>query len=167
MINMKKLFVLLAIAVLVASVVVARNLGPDKKLRPMAPDSIQDVRRAIEKGNAQWSEGWARGDAAMVASIFAEDGVQLAGSGKIFKGTQQILERQKVAMQEADPGVKVTVTTVQVWLDGDSAYETGKYKYEYTEKGKPGVDEGRYVTIWKRQKDGSWKLAMDLGVPHD
>ncbi|MGH9820073.1 MAG: YybH family protein, partial [Pyrinomonadaceae bacterium] len=107
----------------------------------------------------------AKGDAAMVAAVFAEDGVQLAGSGKIIKGRQQIMERQKAAMQGADPGVKVSVTTINVWVDGDTAYETGKYKYEYTEKGKPGTDEGQYVTIWKRQNDGSWKLTMDMGVP--
>lgn len=68
-------------------------------------------------------------------------------------------------MQGVDPGVKVTVTTVNVWVDGEIAYETGKYKYEYIENGKPGTDEGRYVTIWKRQKDGSWKLFMDMAVP--
>lgn len=101
----------------------------------------------------------------MVAAIFADDGVQLSGSGKIIKGREQIRERQQAAMQGNDPGVKVTVTTVNVWLDGDTAYETGKYKYEYKEKGKPGVDEGRYVTVWKRQQDGSWKLSMDMGVP--
>jgi uncharacterized protein (TIGR02246 family) len=137
-----------------------------KPAAPAEPDAaLAEVRRAIDKGNAQWSEGWAKGDATMVAAIFAEDGVQLAGSGKIIKGRQQIAERQKAAMQGADPGVKVTVMTTHVWLDGDTAYETGKYKYEYKEKGKPGVDEGRYVTIWKRQKDGSWKLSMDMGVP--
>ena len=130
-----------------------------------ADPALAAVRKAIDEGNAQWSEGWVKGDAAMVAAIFAEDGVQLAGNGKVIKGRKQIAERQKVGMSGADPGVKVTVTTTQVWLDGDTAYETGKYKYEYTEKGKPGKDEGRYVTIWKHQKDGSWKLSMDMGVP--
>jgi uncharacterized protein (TIGR02246 family) len=128
-------------------------------------EALKAVRSAIDKGNAQWSEGWAKGDATMVAAIFAEDGVQLAGNGKIIKGRKQIAELQKAGMSGADPGVKVTVTTTQMWLDGDTAYETGKYKYEYTDKGKPGKDEGRYVTIWKHQKDGSWKLSMDMGVP--
>ncbi len=31
----------------------------------------------------------------------------------------------------------------------------------------PITDEGRYVMIWKRQRDGSWKLSMDMGVPQD
>ena len=103
----------------------------------------------------------------MVAAIFAPDGVQLSGSGKVIKGRRAIADRQRLAMQGSDPGVVVTVTTVNVWLDGNTAYETGKYKYEYTEKGTPKVDEGRYVTVWKHQKDGSWKLAMDMGVPQD
>jgi uncharacterized protein (TIGR02246 family) len=162
---MKRVLIVMCVAVVAASFAYANA----KKQTTAADESaaLADVRRAIDRGNAQWSEGWAKGDAAMVAAVFADDGVQLAGSGKLIKGRQQIAERQKAAMQGADPGVKVTVTTVNVWLDGDTAYETGKYKYEYKEKGKPGVDEGRYVTIWKRQKDASWKLTMDMGVPQD
>jgi uncharacterized protein (TIGR02246 family) len=162
---MKRVFIGMAVAVMFVSIVCAQ--AKKETGAPGASEALADARRAIDKGNKQWSEGWAKGDPAMVAAIFADDGVQLAGNGKLIKGRQQILERQKTGMQGADPGVKVTVTTVNVWLDGDVAYETGKYKYEYTEKGKPGKDEGRYVTIWKHQKDGSWKLTMDMGVPQD
>lgn len=151
-------------ALMAASAALAQTQGQATNTESPA---LAEARRAIEKGNAQWAEGWLKRDPAMVSAIFTEDGVQLAQSGRVIKGHQQIMERQKAAMAGVDPGVKVTVTTVNVWLDGDTAYETGKYKYEYTEKGKPGVDEGRYVTVCKRQKDGSWKLAMDMGVPKD
>jgi uncharacterized protein (TIGR02246 family) len=162
-VEMMKAFMLLtAAAVVFASVAVG---GADGGGAGSAPDLLAEARSAIDKGNAQWVEAWAKGDAALLASIFADDGVQLIGGGRVVKGRQPILERQRAAMQGADPGVKVTVTTTGLWLDGDTAYESGKYRYEYTEKGKPGVDEGRYVTIWKRQKDGSWKLSMDMGVP--
>lgn len=162
---MKQVLIVMMIAGAAISIVFAQS--QKQAVMPGASDALADVRRAIDIGNKQWSEGWAKGDAAMVAAIFADDGVQLMSSGKIIKGRQQIMERQKAAMQSADPGVKVTVTTTNVWLDGETAYETGTYKYEYTEKGKPGTDEGRYVTIWKRQKDGSWKLSMDMGVPQN
>ncbi len=68
-------------------------------------------------------------------------------------------------MQSVTRPIKVSVITVNVWLDGNTAYETGKYKYEHTEKDKSTREEGRYVTIWKRQDDGSWKLSMDMAVP--
>ena len=160
---MKQVFIWMGVALMSGSTVFAQT--ENQKAAPNESNALADVRRAIDKGNAQWSEGWAKGEAAMVAAIFADDGVQLTGNGKVFKGPQQISEHQKAAMQGVDPGVKVTVTTVTVWLHDDTAYETGKYKYEYKVKGKPATDEGRYVTIWKRQKDGSWKLAMDMGVP--
>ena len=160
---MKQVVICIGVAVMTLFIVFAQT--QNQTAVPSAAEALSDVRRAIDKGNAQWSEGWAKGDAAMVAAVFADDGVQLAGNGKIFKGPQQIFEHQKAAMPGVDSGVKVTVTTVTIWLDNDTAYETGKYKYEYKAKGKPGTDEGRYVTIWKRQRDGSWKLAMDVGVP--
>ncbi len=153
------------ISCLAAALVAASSLAAAEPTPAPPDEALPAVRRAIDAGNAKWSEGWRRGDAAMVASLFAPDGVQLSGSGKVVKGPQQIAERQQAAMAGADPGVKVTVTTLNVWLDGDTAYETGTYKYEYTEKGKPGVDQGRYATTWRRQPDGSWKLAMDVGLP--
>jgi len=124
-----------------------------------------EAKRAIDKGNAEWVEAWEKGNPARIAALFTDDAVMLSQGGRVFKGRQEILERQKAAMQSVTRPVKVSVITVKIWLDGDAAYETGKYKYEYTKKGKPVTEEGRYVTMWKRQGDGSWKLSMDMAVP--
>jgi ketosteroid isomerase-like protein len=70
-------------------------------------------------------------------------------------------------MQAMGKNTKVTVTTTALWLDGDTAYETGKYSYNFQQNGQPVTDQGRYVTIWKRQGDSSWKIAMDMGVPNE
>ena len=126
---------------------------------------LREARQAIDKGNAQWVEAWDKADASLIAALFAEDGVLLGRNGKFFKGPQQVLERMKPILEGAGKGVKATVTTVDLWLNGDTAYETGTYSYKYQEKGKPVTEEGRYVTIWKRQADGSWKIIMDMGVP--
>lgn len=142
----------------------AKNRSP---VRETASETFTEAKRAIDKGNAQWIEAWEKGDPEMVAAIFTDDAVMLSQGGGVFKGRQQILERQKEAMQSVTRPIKVSVVTVKIWLDGHTAYETGKYKYEYTEKGKPTTEEGRYVTMWKRQGDGSWKLSMDMAVPEN
>lgn len=126
---------------------------------------LTEARQAIDKGNAQWVEAWDKADASLIAALFTNDGVLLGRNGKFFKGPQQILERMKTVLEGAGKGVKATVTTVDLWLDGETAYETGTYSYKYQEKGKPVTEEGRYVTIWKRQTDGTWKIASDMGVP--
>jgi uncharacterized protein (TIGR02246 family) len=147
------------------SCALAQQETKNETAAPLA--TITEARKAIDKGNAQWIEAWDKADASLIAGLFAPDGVLLGRNGKFFKGPQQILERQKPVMEAAGKGVKSTVTTVDLWFDGDIAYETGKYSYKYREKDKPVTEEGRYVTIWKKQNDGSWKIIMDMGVPKD
>jgi len=157
---------LFLIATLIAASCLFVRAEPESKaITPTPSAALVAARQAIDKGNAQWIEAWDKADASLVASLFAKDGVLLGRNGKFFKGPEQILQRQKPVMEKAGKGVKVTVTTVDLWLDGDTAYETGTYSYKYQEAGKPVNEEGRYVTIWKRQSDGSWKIASDMGVP--
>jgi len=160
-----KQFVLGAIIVLLAARLAISQAQNPSAVPEAASERYAEAKRAIDKGNAEWVEAWEKGDPEMVAAIFTDDGVMLSQGGKVFKGRQQILERQKAAMQSVTRPIKVSVITVKIWLNGDVAYETGKYKYEYTEKGTPVTEEGRYVTMWKRQRDGSWKLSVDMAVP--
>jgi uncharacterized protein (TIGR02246 family) len=134
---------------------------PEGKTDP----ALTEVRKAIDKGNAQWVEAWDRADASLIASLFADDGVLLGRKGKFFKRPRQIFDRQKNVMESASKDVKSTVTTVDLWLDGDTAYETRTYSYKFQENGKPVNEEGRYVTIGNRESDGSWKIASDKGLP--
>src|SRR2546429_1329672 len=78
--------------------------------------AVAEVRKAIDKGNAQWIEAWDKADASLIASLFASDGVLLSRNGKFFKGPEQIFQRQKTVMESAGNGVKATVTTVDLWL---------------------------------------------------
>jgi uncharacterized protein (TIGR02246 family) len=158
---------LIIIVALIASLAAARAEQEGKGPGPTPSAALAEARQAIDKGNAQWIEAWDKADASMLSRLFAEDGILLGRNGKIFKGPQQIFERQKPVMEGAGKGVKSTVTTVDLWLDGETAYEMGKYSYKYQEKGKPVSEEGRYVTIWRRQADSSWKIIVDMGVPKE
>jgi uncharacterized protein (TIGR02246 family) len=130
---------------------------------------VAAARRAIDAGNAQWIEGWRNGDAAMVAAIFTPDGMQLQRHGKILAGRDAIMKSQRKSMESVEPGVEVKVETSEVWIVDGDAYETGKWTYKSIEKGKkaPTIESGRYVTRWKKQPDGSWKLYLDMNVPLD
>jgi ketosteroid isomerase-like protein len=47
---------------------------------------------------------------------------------------------------------------------GDLGYTFGNYVLKAKDKdGKPVVEYGKYATVWKKQKDGSWKVVMDMG----
>ena len=45
-------------------------------------------------------------------------------------------------------------------------YTYGTSEYRFTDKdGKPAIHYGKYVTVWKKQADGSWKFILDIGNP--
>ena len=51
---------------------------------------------------------------------------------------------------------------VDISNDGTMAYTYGKYRWVATDKdGKVTEHRGVFHTVWKRQKDGSWKYVWD------
>jgi ketosteroid isomerase-like protein len=54
---------------------------------------------------------------------------------------------------------------VEISASGDLGYTLGKSQStSITASGKETVSYGHYVTIWKKQPDGSWKLVFDSGI---
>lgn len=54
-------------------------------------------------------------------------------------------------------------TTVVAARSGELAYSIGTYELSWTgEKGATVTDRGKYVTLWRKQADGSWKVALDM-----
>lgn len=45
---------------------------------------------------------------------------------------------------------------------GDFGYTWGYATY--TQRGQEGASYGKYITIWQRQEDGSWKWIADMGA---
>jgi ketosteroid isomerase-like protein len=47
---------------------------------------------------------------------------------------------------------------------GDFGYTTGPAKWKAKKTDEKPLGYGHFVSIWKKQKDGSWKVALDLGI---
>jgi len=62
--------------------------------------------------------------------------------------------------------VQLSVTKVDVASSGDMAYARGKFTEKYTDKktGKVMSDSGPYLTVYKKQDDGSWKAVEDFAA---
>jgi ketosteroid isomerase-like protein len=55
----------------------------------------------------------------------------------------------------------------EVATSGDLGYTTGTYELSLpgANGAAPRARTGKYVTIWKRQSDGTWKFVLDGGNP--
>src|SRR6266576_4341868 len=49
---------------------------------------------------------------------------------------------------------------------GDLGYTTGPWEFKDDIKDEKPSGYGNFVTLWKRQPDGSWKFVVDLGISH-
>lgn len=78
------------------------------------------------------------------------------------------LEAVRQRLGTTPAGVKLTWSPmfVEASADGTLGYDYGRYELRRTgADGKELVRGGFFLTIWKRQPDGSWRYVMDNGAP--
>jgi ketosteroid isomerase-like protein len=77
----------------------------------------------------------------------------------------------RTALKEfiGDPNVSLTFTSAsaEVAKSGDIAYTQGSYTMVQSDMKtkKPITEKGAYVTVYKKQADGSWKAVQDINTP--
>ena len=91
-------------------------------------------------------------------SYMAPDATTYAPGAPAAKGSDAI--RAMFAELMKAPGFSVTWTAdkADVAASGDVAYTTGTYDLKMA----GATEKGKYVTVWKKQADGSWKVAEDI-----
>jgi ketosteroid isomerase-like protein len=137
---------------------------------PLAAQTVQpaDValaRRGIEAGNAAYIAAFKRADGTALSQVYDPKGARLNEGGIVVRGRKAIADDVGKFVARAGP-VRVTLETKDLWLVGDTAYETGVWSYTFQPRGHAEQRiGGHYVTLWKRQPDGGWKIWADMGVP--
>jgi len=99
------------------------------------------------------------GHAAFVTH-FAEDGVEVVDGGG-FDSLDAI--RKQPPWPE---GTTLTWTPIKAEMaaSGDLGYTYGNYVFTGRDKeGKLVTSYGKYTSIWRKQKDGQWKVVVDMG----
>lgn len=124
------------------------------------------VRATIEGTLAQFSAAMKRADPGAIASMFTEDGEYVVASRKGFIAGRPAVEEHFARVFKAVRFHDVAITTLSVQVDGDTAYETGTNSVTFQAGDTPPTTRtGRYLTVWKRQSDGVWRIRVDAVIP--
>jgi ketosteroid isomerase-like protein len=117
--------------------------------------------KAIQARSELWSKAGSVKDSASFATFYADDATVMFPHEPVFRGMDSIKAVLTPMMQ--DPNFALSFTTDKVEVSGILAYTQGTVSLKTTGRdGKPSQDTGKYLTVWKKQADASWKVIEDI-----
>jgi ketosteroid isomerase-like protein len=153
---MKKIFLALAILVATGSPALAAATNkPDKEQLKKELAAMEDQFSAMAKE---------RGLLAAFLHFAAPDVAFVDTDPRQWRGEAAVRQR----LGPDDPGTSLTWSAyfTDVSDDGTLGYNYGRYESKRRgPDGKESVRTGWFLSIWRRQPDGTWRYVMDSGTP--
>ena len=117
---------------------------------------------ALRKLDDEWSRAAGSKDVEKTISYYSDDAILMLPNLPRLTGKESIrtLWKEMFASQTFSGGWKTT--KVEVARSGDLAYVTGDYEFNETDSGRSMTDTGKYLQVWKKQPDGSWKCTAGM-----
>jgi ketosteroid isomerase-like protein len=112
-----------------------------------------------ERAFAKMSED--QGTRPAFMAFIADDGILFRP--RAVKGKQWMSEHP-LPQSDKRPLLSWYPSVADISLAGDMGYSTGPWEFKSDIHDTAPVAWGTFLTIWKRQRDGSWKFAIDLGI---
>lgn len=145
---MKEILVLGLAASLAAGAVIAQTID-----RQAALDSLVATENAFSKTAGE------KGIRDAFVEFFADDSV-------LFR-PDPVPGREFMRSRPTSPALLSWYPVfADVSLAGDLGYTIGPWELRAKGKDDPQVAHGDFVTLWKKQGDGTWKVVIDHGVSH-
>ena len=142
--------------IVLASIWNARNAS-DRQARPEAGDEWRLALTAIVEAERAFNRAAAEQGTKEAFLAFMEEEAILFRPQPV-PGKKWMLER---------PAPAGTLSWRPIFADvsaaGDLGYTTGPYEFRKDPADRVAASFGHYITIWRRQPDGNWKVLIDLG----
>ncbi len=131
-----------------------------KLISPIVQPTLTTGQSQLMELEGRFQEDVAKGGGKAFATWFAEDAVTLSN------GKPVVLGRGAIAAQAnwdpKDYSLTWDPEGAQMSPGNDMGFTWGRYFGKSKDaRGNPIVTTGRYITIWKKQPDQTWKVAMD------
>lgn len=120
--------------------------------------------QAIKDGETQWNQDYVSKDVDKLVGHYADDGVLMAPGEPATVGKDAI--RSALKQMVADPTMSLKFQASKVDTSGDMGYSQGSYTFTFTDPQSKQLinDHGSYVTVYRKQADGTWKAASDIAT---
>jgi len=158
---MKKLLLAFALVMLASTLTMAQKSRTQSRAHHEHPADA--AMAALLQVDRDFAKTGAAKNIDSFMSFIAED-VRFYSEGVMRTG--KLIFREGWAKGFADPNWTISWAPLyaEAAQSADVGYTTGSFEiHDKTPDGTPVVRKGSYVTIWRKQSDGGWKVALDIG----
>src|SRR5580693_5779696 len=169
--GMRKVFNFVAVAVVAAGLLPAAaraqltfpNAQSTDVPNPLADTTVKPGKILLFELEAKFARDVAARGGAAFADWFADDGVAMGNGAQPQIGKVAIAKSANWSPK--DYQLTWTPTDALMGPSGDMGYTWGHYEGRAKDAhGNPVVTSGRYITMWRREANGSWKVVLDAGA---
>ena len=160
---MRKLCLLILTAVLLFTVIACNDT-------PVPVDKAQQHAKVVQDIEQTWADHiklWEQGDAKGCAAFYTEDMINMPSYNSTQNGLDELLDMFTDFMSKRKVDV-LNQTTIEVFVHDSMAYEFGSFEQKITYKDterEPVISKCRYISVFKKQPDGSWKWHRWMSQP--
>src|SRR5438270_13443412 len=118
--------------------------------------------KAVRDADEAWAKAAATKDVDKTVSCYSDDAVVMPPNAERATTKEAIRKIWKDLLTDATVSWKAN--KVEVAKSGDIGFVTGTYEVTMNDvvTGKPVKDRGKYLVVWEKQTDGSWKCGADM-----
>ena len=149
----------LLLAVVLALIAVGCSNAP----APAPPDTRAADVQAVKDVETAWSKDAALKDPNKWASYYTDDASGLFPGAPTVTGKAAIGEALAPFFKDPNFALTFASTRTVASKGGDMVYSEGTYTMTMTnpKTKKPMTDKGKFLTVYMKQSDGSWKAVSD------
>lgn len=117
---------------------------------------------ALRAADARLQTAMTQRNLGQIVAFYADDAVFLPTAEPTVTGKAAITAEWKHILAIPDYQNTTKLLRVEVAAARDMAYTMGTYTSRMMgQDGKPVVEPGKWLSIWKKQPDGAWRIVMD------
>jgi ketosteroid isomerase-like protein len=125
--------------------------------------TLQPVERILRVLDTQWSKAAAAKDLEQTIAYYSDDAVVLPPNGPSATTKEAIRKLWQDLLTSPGFALSWKPSRVEASKSGDMAHVSGTYEFSVNDaSGKPFNDRGKYLEVWKKQADGTWKCRADM-----
>jgi ketosteroid isomerase-like protein len=129
---------------------------------------LREDRRALLAFDRDFAQKVEQQGFRVLEDFYDEDAVYMPSFAPTIEGREKILDAYRPYYDSSAIKLAWVPTRAEVARSRDLGWTIGTYTVTRTDdKGNTTLRHGRYVTVWKKQRDGRWKAVLDAGTPDE